>query len=243
MDIVKTRPGITLQELTEEFPVTRYAVMKHLRILERANLIVFRREGKFKHFYLNSIPIQMIHDRWLSEYTKYWSTQLTQLKYNLEMEDQMNKSADKQIYVLYIKTTREKLWEAITSPAQTRKYFFNTEVNSGFVEGQEISYLGKDGEGNTSVPVKGEIIEAKPYQKLVHTFRHNFGEGKQGANTNPSRVTYEIEPMGELVKLTLVHDQFGEDRDTFKSTSEGWPMILNGLKTLLETGRPLEFPQ
>jgi uncharacterized protein YndB with AHSA1/START domain len=241
LDIIKLNPGITLQKLCEQFTFSRYAVMKHLKLLEEAQLVVPQREGKFKHFYLNTIPIQMIYDRWLSEYTKYWSTNLTKLKYTLEMEDIMDSSQDKQIYVLYIKTSQEKLWQAITSPDLTQQYFFNTQVQSDFQSGSPISYLQKNTDGGDAIPVKGKILEVEPQKRLVHTFQHNFGDN-QKSYTEESRVTYEIEPMGELVKLTVVHDQFRGDIDTYQSTSGGWPMILNSLKTLLESGKPLTFP-
>lgn len=242
LDFIKNTPGITLQQISVNFSFTRYAVMKHLRILEEANLVVRERDGKYKRFYLNAIPIQMIYDRWLSEYTKYWSTQLTQLKYNLEQEDPMDKSELKQVYVVYIKTTKEKLWEAITSPQLTEQYFFHTRVSSDFQVGNEISYLMSNPEGKETVPVRGKIIDAKPLNKLIHSFEHDMNENESGQYSQSSRVTYEIEEVGELVKLTLTHDNFKGDLETYKSVGGGWPMILNSLKTLLETGEALSFP-
>ena len=241
LDIVKSSPGISLQDISAHFSFTRYAVMKHLRILEEANLVVRQRDGKFKRFYLNSIPFQMIYDRWLSEYTKFWSTTLTHLKYNLEQEDIMDKSELKQVYVVYINTTKEKLWEAITSPKFTEQYFFHTRVNSDFKKGSDLSYLMTGKDGNDAVPVKGKIIEADPPNKLVHSFQHTGNHTGSGDYSEPSRVVYEIEEMGELVKLTLTHNDFKGDKETYESVGGGWPMIINSLKSLLETGKPLEF--
>jgi uncharacterized protein YndB with AHSA1/START domain len=215
--------------------------MKHLKVLEEANLIVHQWEGKFKHFYFNTIPIQMIYDRWLNEYTKYFSFQLTGLKYMLETEDSMSDYQDKQVYVLYIRTTKEKVWEAITSPDITQKYFFNSRVQSDFQHGSEISYHMDTAEGNERIPVKGKILKIEKYKELVHTFQHDFGENQKGYSQE-SRVTYQIEEMGELVKLTLIHDEFKGDQETSQSVSGGWPIIINGLKTFLETGMPLVFP-
>ena len=149
---------------------------------------------------------------------------------------------DKQVYVIYIRTTKEKLWEAITSPDFTQQYFFNTRVQSDFKPGSEISYHMDTAEGDDRIPVKGKIIKVEPYMELVHTVRHDFGEKDRGYSQE-SKVTYQIEPMGELVKLTLIHDEFGGDEETYNSVSGGWPIIHNGLKTLLETGKPLEFPK
>jgi uncharacterized protein YndB with AHSA1/START domain len=242
LDIVKASPGITLQDICVHFEVSRYAVMKHLGILEAANLLVRRADGRYRRFYLNTIPFQMIDDRWLSEYTRFWSSTLTHLKYNLEQEDIMDKSEIKQVYVVYIKTTPEKLWEAITSPKFTEQYFFYTRVHSDFRKGGDIIYQMTGPGGKVSIPVKGEIIEADPPHRLVHTFQHAGPHTGGSDYSAPSRVVYEIEKLDELVKLTLTHDEFGGDMDTFDSVGGGWPMIVNSLKTLLETGTPLEFP-
>ena len=242
LDIIKAAPGITLQKISSQFSFTRYAVMKHLRILEDANLVVRQRDGKFRRFYLNTIPFQMIYDRWLSEYTRFWSTTLTNLKYNLEQEDIMDKSGLKQVYVVYIRTTREKLWEAISSPDFTQRYFFNTRVDSDFKKGSEISYLQTGPDGSQSVPVKGKILESDPPNRLVHSFEHSMNSQHGKTYSQPSRVVYEMEEMGDLVKLTLTHDDFNGDRETYESVSGGWPMIINSLKTLLETGEPLAYP-
>jgi uncharacterized protein YndB with AHSA1/START domain len=242
LNIVKATPGKTLQEICTHFSFTRYAVMKHLRILEEANLVVRQRDGKYKRFYLNTIPFQMIYDRWLSEYTKFWSTQLTYLKYNLEQEYIMDKSELRQVYVVYIKTSKEKLWEAITSPKFTEQYFFHTRVTSDFKKGSEISYFMTGEDGNEAIPVKGKIIEIDPPNRLVHTFQHTGNHAGAENYSEPSRVVYEIEEMGDLVKLTLTHDEFKDDMETYKSVGGGWPMIVNSLKTFLETGKPLGFP-
>ncbi|MBD3223834.1 MAG: helix-turn-helix domain-containing protein [Caldithrix sp.] len=243
LDIVKIQPGINLQDLCSFFDISRYAVMKHLKVLQEANVVVHQWQGKYKHFYLNAIPIQMIYDRWLSRYTKHLSPRLTKLKYTLEGGNTMKFQEDKQVYVLYIRTTKEKLWKAITSPLYTQKYFFKTKVQSDFQPNSEVSYLMQNADGKESIPVKGKILEAEPYKKLVHTFQHNFGDFEQNKYSNPSRVSYELESMGDLVKLTLIHDEFKGDEETYNSTSGGWPIILNGLKTLLETGEPLPFPE
>lgn len=84
LDIVRTRPGITVQALSECFEFSRYATMKHLRILEHAKLILGKKEWKEKRLYLNAVPIQMIHDRWISKYAGAWAASLTSLKKNIE---------------------------------------------------------------------------------------------------------------------------------------------------------------
>ena len=96
LDMLKHRPGMNVNELTDEFDFTRYAVMKHLKVLEEANLVVSRREGTARLLYLNAIPIQMIHDRWISEFSSLWAPALTGLKYNLENEPDESEDTKKE---------------------------------------------------------------------------------------------------------------------------------------------------
>jgi DNA-binding transcriptional ArsR family regulator len=235
LDLVKARPGITVSELAESFDFTRYAVMKHLRVLENAELIVPRRSGRSKELFLNAIPIQTIYDRWISQFSAMWASSLTALKYRLEKEETMSSPSPKQVYVLYIRTTAEKLWKAITDPELTLQYFHNTAVESKFDKGSSIDYILTAEDGTSRSAVTGEIVEVDPKRRLVHSFRF------QKSDDPASKVTYDIEEMGDVVKLTLTHEFESED-ETFKGTSEGWPSILSGLKTLLETGEPLPKP-
>jgi uncharacterized protein YndB with AHSA1/START domain/DNA-binding transcriptional ArsR family regulator len=235
LDLVKARPGITVSQLAQSFDFTRYAVMKHLRVLEHAELIVPRRAGKNKELYLNAIPIQTIYDRWLSRFSAMWASSLTTLKYQLEKEETMSSPSPKQVYVLYIRTTADKLWNAITDPELTLQYFHNTAVKSDFGQGSTIDYVLTGDDGTTRSAVTGEIVQVEPKRRLVHSF------GFENSNDPQSKVTYDIEEMGDVVKLTLTHEFEAED-ETFKGTSEGWPSILSGLKTLLETGEPLPKP-
>src|SRR3972149_6064439 len=117
LDLVKESPGMTVSDLTSHFHFTRYAVLKHLRVLEDAGLIVRRRNGKTKELYINAIPIQAVYDRWISHYSALWASRLTALKYELEKEESMTTETKlRQVYVLYIRTTPEKLWDAIVNP-------------------------------------------------------------------------------------------------------------------------------
>jgi DNA-binding transcriptional ArsR family regulator len=235
LDLAKARPGITVSELAESFEFTRYAVMKHLRVLENAGLIVPRRAGRKKELHLNAIPIQTIYDRWISQYSALWASSLTSLKYQLEKEETMTSPSPKQVYVLYIRTSADKLWNAITDPELTLQYFHNTEVQSEFSKGSTIDYMITGEDGQKKSAVTGKIVEVEPKRRLVHSF------GFEGKDDPPSTVSYDVEEMGDVVKLTLIHEFESED-ETFKGTSEGWPSILSGLKTLLETGEPLPKP-
>jgi len=238
LDLLKARPGLTVGELGEHFDFSRFAVMKHLRILERNGLVVPRREGKMKRLYLNAVPIQTIYDRWISQYSALWASQLTSLKYELEGEDRPMPAAVAQlqhVHVVHIRTTPEKLWAALTRPEFTRLYYYSADVVSDWKVGSKIEYLGlKD--GKTEAALTGEVLEFTPPRRLVHTFSF------PSTGDEPTKVTYEIEPMGEMVKLTMTHEGFAGETKTYQMITRGWTPLFDGLKSLLETGKALEFP-
>jgi uncharacterized protein YndB with AHSA1/START domain len=138
------------------------------------------------------------------------------------------------VYQVYIRTTPEKLWEAITSADLTKLYFYGTIVKSSFKPGDPIAYTSEG-----KLMLAGEIIEADPPRKLTHTFKHYWSG--DGDDDRPSRVTYEVEEVGEVCKLTLIHDDFDSETYTYRSVREGWNPVLSALKTLLETGKPLDI--
>jgi uncharacterized protein YndB with AHSA1/START domain len=134
---------------------------------------------------------------------------------------------------VYIRTTPEKLWQAITDPSFTRQYFYEQTVESSWKTGAEYVHRAPDG----SVRIEGKIIEIEPCHRLIQTF--SCPAKDDAKNDRASRVTWTIEKLGEVCKLTLVHDDFDGETATFKSVGSGWNPVLSGLKTLLETGRPL----
>jgi uncharacterized protein YndB with AHSA1/START domain/predicted transcriptional regulator len=239
LDLLKATPGLTVGELGERFEFSRFAVMKHLRILERVGLVVPRREGKTKRLYLNAVPIQTIYDRWISQYSALWASKLTSLKYELEAEDRpMPAVAQLQhVHVVHIRTTPEKLWEALTRPELTRLYFHGTDVVSDWKVGSRIEYLLPGEGGKMEAAVTGEVLEITPHRRLVHTF--SFPSN----GDEPTRVTYELEPVGNMVKLTMTHEGFAGETKTYQGIRNGWTPIFDGLKSLLETGKALEFPK
>ncbi len=152
--------GQTLGALVQRFSMTRFGVMKHLKQLEDAGLVVTRRRGREKLHYLNPVPIRLVHDRWVSKYAEPWAAALSGLKQELE------KPVEK-IFEIYIRTTPERLWQAITDPVIRSKY-------------------------------------------------------------------------NDSCRLTLTHDQLRDGAND--EIYGGWPMILSGLKTWLETGELLTTP-
>ncbi|MCW8129114.1 MAG: SRPBCC domain-containing protein [Planctomycetota bacterium] len=228
LDLLFKRDGRTLSELEGELEMTRFGVMKHLRVLEAARLVVTRRSGRTKLHYLNVVPIQVMHDRWIDKYAERWASGLTGLKQDLE------KTMEK-VFEIYIKTTPERLWQAIVDPELRRKYHFGVEVRSDWKNGSH--YEGVPVQLGTKI-FEGENVEVDPPRRLVQTYRALWNEAVKGEEA--SRVTWEIERVGDSCRLTVIHDRL---RDGARSELYGgWPMVLSGLKTLLETGQLLTTP-
>jgi uncharacterized protein YndB with AHSA1/START domain/DNA-binding transcriptional ArsR family regulator len=220
--------GQTLSALEARLPMTRFGVMKHLKQLEDAGLVVTRRRGREKLHFLNPVPIRLVHDRWVSKYAEPWSAGLSDLKQRLEHP--MEK-----IFEIYIRTTPELLWEAITNPEIRAKYNFGAGVTSDWTPGARLEMGAAKAGGLIG---EGEVLEADPPCRLVHSMVALWSDEvkREGA----SRVTWEIEPIGDSCRLTVTHDQLREDAND--QLYGGWPMILSGLKTWLETGELLTTP-
>ena len=147
----------------------------------------------------------------------------------------MNNHNQDFVYVTNIRTTPDQLWEALTNPEFTKQYWFGIAVTSDWRVGSPVSHM-KSGEAI----VDGEVLAADPPKFLSYTFR----EVKGDASHEPaSKVTISIEPRPgtDTVQLTIVHTGFVEDSKLRTKISRGWPNVLSGLKTLLETGKPLQF--
>jgi uncharacterized protein YndB with AHSA1/START domain len=220
--------GQTLHALVERFSMTRFGVMKHLQQLEEAGLVVTRRRGREKLHFLNPVPIRLVHDRWVSKYAEPWAAGLSDLK--TALENPMEK-----VFEIYIRTTPERLWEAIVDPGIRSKYNFGAGVHSDWTVGARLELTAPGGE---MLLGEGEILEVDPPRKLVHTMLAHFSPGAEAEGF--SRVTWEIEQVADSCRLTLTHDQLREGAN--EQLYGGWPMILSGLKTWLETGEMLTTP-
>ncbi len=232
LDSLFERDGQSLLELTAHLPMSRFGVMKHLRVLESAGLVTARKVGREKRHYLNPVPIRLIHDRWISRYAEPIVAQLTALKAHLE-EEPMG-VPPRHVYEILIRTTPERLWRAITDPADTQLYYYGTKVQSDWKPGSRLVYLDGD-----QVTLDCKIVEIEAPRRLVHTFTMVYDP--EMAAERPSRVSWVIEKQGELCRLTLVHDDFDGETKTYREVEHGWAEILSGLKTLLETGQPLHI--
>jgi uncharacterized protein YndB with AHSA1/START domain/DNA-binding transcriptional ArsR family regulator len=237
--------GQALGSLVEKrTQMTRFGVMKHLRVLEEAGLVVTRRRGRQKLHFLNPVPIRLVHDRWVSKYAEPWVAALSGIKTEIE-EEAMERYPEagltladddtSAVFEIFIKTTPERLWEAITDPDMRAKYSFGVRTDSEWTQGSEYK---------ASVPgvidiAAGENLEVDPPRRLVQSFNALWSDEVKAEGT--SRVTWEIEPVGEdSCRLTVTHDNLrkGASNEIYG----GWPQILSGLKTLLETGETLTTP-
>jgi DNA-binding transcriptional ArsR family regulator/uncharacterized protein YndB with AHSA1/START domain len=251
LDSLNRRNGQTLSELCTGLDMARQSVSKHLAVLEGANLVTTVRRGREKLHFVNAAPINAIADRWINHYDRARAEALADLKTALESKPMTSSTISDMtefVYTTYIKTTPEQLWQALTEPEFTVRYW-GVELTSDWKVGSTITWEYK---GVTMADPAQTVLVADVNRLLAytwHTITPEFGEliGSSPeevaalAAEQRSKVSFEIEPMGELVKLTVTHGGFERGSTILPGISEGWPTILASLKTLLETGEPLAF--
>jgi uncharacterized protein YndB with AHSA1/START domain len=219
--------------------MARQSVSKHLAILESANLVTTVWRGREKLHYLNAAPISEIAERWINHYDRQRIDALSDLKKALE-GSVMNKPEF--VYTTYIRTTPEQLWQALTDPAFTRRYW-GVGLDSDWSQGSTMTWE-LPGDNAISDPEQ-RVLESDPYRRLSYTW-HTFtpewaaafdmtDEHRARFASEPrSKVTFDITTEGDLVKLTVIHDGFGPGSAVLEAITQGWPRILSDLKTLLE---------
>ena len=228
LDALFVEDGQTLGALEARFDMSRFGVMKHLGILEEARLVIARRRGREKLHFLNPVPIRLMHDRWTSKYAEPWTAALSDLK--TELERTMEK-----VFEIYIRTTPERLWQAITDPEMRSVYSFGNRIESDFTEGS--SYTQTNPKANAPLGDGVNLVVDAP-RKLVQSMVARWSD--EVASEGTTRITWEIEQVGDSCRLVVTHDELREGAN--EELYGGWPMILSGLKTLLETGEKLTTP-
>jgi uncharacterized protein YndB with AHSA1/START domain len=228
LDVLLVDDGQTLSALVERFDMTRPAVAKHLGILEDAGLVVVQRRCREKRHFLNPVPVRQVHDRWVTKYTQEWAAGLVGLK--TELERTMEK-----VFEIYVRATPEQVWEAITDPEIRARYNFGARIDSDWTPGSRYEMSSPKADGLLG---EGEILEVDAPRRLVQSMRALWGEDVAAEGT--SRVTWEIEPIEDSCRVTVTHDQLRDGAND--QLYGGWPMILSGLKTWLETGEELTTP-
>jgi DNA-binding transcriptional ArsR family regulator/uncharacterized protein YndB with AHSA1/START domain len=244
LDSLNERNGQNLSELCAGLDMVRQSVTKHLEILEAANLVVTVRRGRERLHYLNAAPIHEIADRWIGHYHRARVQALADLKDALETTTMPTPTF---AYTTYIKTTPEQLWQGLTSPAFTKRYW-NNEFRTDWKKGSPMAW---ELHGVTIEDPAQVVLESDPYRRLSYAWhtvtpelaaKFGFADDlfAELAAERRSKVTFDIEELDGIVKLTVVHDDFEEGSTMATMVSQGWPQVLSALKTLLETGDVLQ---
>jgi uncharacterized protein YndB with AHSA1/START domain/biotin operon repressor len=247
LDRLNARNGQSLRELSEGLDMTRQAVSKHLAVLQEAALVTGVRHGREKLHYLNPVPIQQLAERWVGRFDRGRVAALTSLKRTLEGTPMTKPEF---VYVIYIQTTPEELYRALTEPEFIAGYMGGYGPESDWRVGSPVRWRMDPAGEFEELGQRGR--EAEPGRRLAYTWhtlqpmhRELFASDEEfaAACRERSRVAFDIEPaeVPELgVKLTITHDGFDRpDSKMLEGTSGGWVMIASALKTLLEGGRLL----
>jgi uncharacterized protein YndB with AHSA1/START domain/DNA-binding transcriptional ArsR family regulator len=245
LDSLNARNGQTLRELCADMDMARQSVSKHLAVLEAANLVSTVWRGREKLHYLNPAPINDISERWIHRYDQRRVDALADLKQALETPTMQKPSF---VYTTYIHTTPERLWQALTEPAFTERYW-NLVFETDWQPGSNMTWIQRGVRGADPEQV---VLESDPYRRLSyswHTFTPELARAvgvseelfASAANEPRSKITFDLEPTGDAVKLTVVHDGFEPGSVVAEMVSGGWPQVIARMKTLLETGETFEI--
>lgn len=235
LDNLFVADGQTLGQLCAYLPnMTRFGVMSHLRVLEEGGLVTTRRQGRTKLHYLNPVPIRLVHDRWISKYTEPTVGAIADLKAQFEGVEPMTKP--NHVYQAYIAAEPKEVWKAITDGDYTVRYFYGTRVESDWSEGSELRYLGEDG----SVVADGSVIAIDPPHRLEMSFHARWDPDLEAEG--PVREVWLVEDANGASKLTVELYDAPVDSQTYANFTSGFPYIVSGLKSVLETGQSLPAP-
>ena len=234
MDSLRAKDGQTLSELEAQLDMTRFGVMKHLKVLEEAGLVVSRKKGRFKYHYLNAVPLQEVIDRWIEPLlAKPVARGIISLKTHLEGDRPMLDAEIKPDFVhqTVIRCTQDALWDALTRADQIAQYHFACDAAEGdAVVGAPTKMIRKDG----STMLTQTTTKLDPKTRIESTFEPNFADG----DNTVSRIVFLIEPEGPRCKLTCEHYEIPE---AHQGVREGWARHIASLKSWLETGQPIKL--
>lgn len=229
LDALRIKDGQTLSELEEHVSMTRFGLMKHLKILEEAHLITTRKMGRFKYHYLNVVPLQETLDRWI-EPLVYGPTARAVLNLKSTLEKTMNAKPDF-VHQTFIRTPSDRLWEALTDPQIMAAYhFLCNEVRGQVSKGNVVEFVQADGQ----VMLRQAATKLTPKTRIEMTFEPVW----MGPDAPPSHMVYEIEDQGDVSKLTVEHYNIAPGQEGF---AEGWIRLVASLKSYLETGNALKL--
>jgi uncharacterized protein YndB with AHSA1/START domain/DNA-binding transcriptional ArsR family regulator len=228
LDRLHERNGLTLSQLCGGLAMTRQSATQHLDVLSAANLVTAVRRGRERLHFLNPVPIDELHSRWIHKFERSTLDSLRELKRRAQEEPMHD--VPTYVYVTYIDSTPERVWHALTDEELSAAYWGHSNV-SDWQRGSQWEHLRTDGSGIADVV--GTVLESDPPLRLVLTFDSPREVG--AADADPSTVTFDLEPYRDIVRVTVTHAKLRTQRD-FDAISTGWPAVLANLKSLLETG-------
>lgn len=229
LDSLHARGGQTLGELCEHLDMARQSTTQHLALLEAANLVSTIRQGRRKLHYLNPVPLHEMQERWIDKFQRPHLRALSTLKRKAEGHDMTDKPTF--VYVTYIESSAEAVWDALTDAELTAKYWGHSNV-SDWQAGSRWEHVRPDGSGIADAA--GTVVETDRPHKLVLT----FGGPEPAPASEQSKVTFAIRPHNGIVRLTVTHEDLA-DLAEYEAASAGWPAVVANLKSVLETGRVL----
>jgi DNA-binding transcriptional ArsR family regulator/uncharacterized protein YndB with AHSA1/START domain len=227
LDSLRRRDGQTLSALESQLEMSRFGVMKHLRVLEDAHLVTTRKVGRFKHHYLNPLPLQEVIDRWVDPFLQPQVAAISALKTHLETETMTKPDFQMQTF---IRCSRDALWDALTDAATMGNWHF---LSPRIEEAENtLTYYTPDGH----VMMKAKTLKLDPKSRIEATFEPHWEGG--GA---PSRTVMSIDEEGPNCRLTVEHYNLTFPVVPGEGVADGWTRWAAGLKTWLETGEGVRF--
>jgi uncharacterized protein YndB with AHSA1/START domain len=230
LDGLFERDGQTLGELCRYLPeMTRFGVMKHLAILQEADLVTTRKAGREKRHFLNPVPIRLVHDRWIGKFAEPVVGAMSAIKAHLESPmDTID-----HVYSVYIKASPDRVWRAITDGNETVRYYYGTRVASEWGSGSPLSYAYPDG----SIAADGVVVEIDPGRRVVMAFHPRWDPEVDAEG--PIRMTWEVDATDDGGSKLTVTSALKPGSKSAEGFTSGIVYIVSGLKTFVETGEPL----
>jgi uncharacterized protein YndB with AHSA1/START domain len=232
LDQLREHNGQTLGALTERVQMRRQSVTQHLGVLEAANLVTVVRQGREKLHYLNPVPLHELQQRWMQPFEPPRLRALAAIKRHAEEGTMADRPTF--VYTIYIKSTAERVWQALTDAELTAAYWGHSNVST-WEPGATWEHRRTDGSGVADVV--GVVEVSEPPHRLVSTWALPDAD----PDRVPSRVTFTVEEHDDLVRLTVLHEELPDDRER-ATAAHGWAAVMSNLKSLLETGDPLPQP-
>jgi uncharacterized protein YndB with AHSA1/START domain/DNA-binding transcriptional ArsR family regulator len=231
LDRLFERDGQTLGELCSYLPeMTRFGVMRHLDVLAAADLVSTRRDGREKRHYLNPVPIRLLHDRWISKYAEPVVGAMSAIKRHLEATPM---DTVDHVYSVFIQAPPDRVWQAITDGDDTTRYYYGTRVDSTWEEGSPLRYAYADG----STAADGAVLEVDPPNRLRMIFHARWDPEVEAEG--PVEMAWVLEGRGDATMLTVTTSGLKAGSKSTAAFEGGIVYIVSGLKTLVETGKPM----